>query len=173
MEKVNLAEGLMAQMMEEEAWVSLSGDFGFTLQMLEKYQDRLDWNEISENTNIVWTVEILDKFKRRINWESFSGRCDKSVLTLEIVERFKDYFDWRALSRNADLPMWIVEKYPEKIEWKELINSYRYDEKLNKAFLEKYSEYIPASAFKDSSLWKNIVDEIRANIENKIRCGSM
>ena len=53
MDKVNLAEGLMAQMMEEEAWSSLSGDFGFTLQMLEKYQDRLDWNEISENTNIV------------------------------------------------------------------------------------------------------------------------
>ena len=39
MEKINLAEGLMAQMMEEEAWKRLSGSFGFTLQMLEKYQD--------------------------------------------------------------------------------------------------------------------------------------
>ena len=53
MEKINLAEGLMAQMMEEEAWKDLSGSFGFTLQMLEKYQDRLDWEEVSENTNIV------------------------------------------------------------------------------------------------------------------------
>ena len=47
MEKINLAEGLMAQMMYEEAWKDLSGSFGFTLQMLKKYQDRLDWKKVS------------------------------------------------------------------------------------------------------------------------------
>mgnify|MGYP003318175880 CR=1 FL=1 len=57
MEKINLAEGLMAQMMEEEAWKALSGSFGFTLQMLEKYQDRLDWKKVSLNTTIVWSID--------------------------------------------------------------------------------------------------------------------
>lgn len=97
MEKINLAEGLMAQMMEEEAWKRLSGSFGFTLQMLEKYQDKLDW--------------------------------------------------------------------------KEAINSYDYNNRLNRAFFDKYREYIPASAFKDSTLWQNIVQEIRKDIENGIRNG--
>lgn len=88
----------MAQMMEEEAWKRLSGSFGFTLQMLEKYQDKLDW--------------------------------------------------------------------------KEAINSYDYHNRLNRAFFfDKYREYIPASAFKDSTLWQNIVQEIRKDIENGIRNG--
>lgn len=97
MEKINLAEGLMAQMMEEEAWKDLSRNFGFTLQMLEKYQDRLDWKEAIDNYH------------------------------------------------NRDI--------------------------LDRAFFEKFKEYIPASAFKDSRLWHNIVEEIRQGIENKIRCG--
>ena len=32
-------------------------------------------------------------------------------------------------------------------------------------------DYIPASEFKDSTLWKNIVDEIQLDLENKIRNG--
>ena len=171
MEKINLAEGLMAQMMEEEAWKELSGNFGFTLQMLEKYQDRLDWDEISENINITWTADILEKFKKRINWTGFSGRCDESVLTLEIVERFKDYFDWKELSGNRFLPIFIIDKYPDRIDWKEMIRCYQHDEILTRAFFEKYKEYIPASAFKDSHLWNNIVAEVRKDIERKIRNG--
>ena len=171
MEKINLAEGLMAQMMEEEAWKELSRNFGFTLQMLEKYQDRLDWDEISENTYIVWTADILEKFKKRINWTEFSGMCDESVLTLEIVDRFKDYFDWKELSRNNSLPMSVIDKYPDLVEWKELINRYYPDEILTRAFFEKYKEYIPASAFKDSHLWNNIVEEMRKDLERKIRNG--
>ena len=90
MEKINLTEGLMAQMMEEEAWKDLSGSFGFTLQMLEKYQDRLDWNRVSTNTTIVWTIDILEKFKKRIVWREFSEYCNEDILTPEIVERFKE-----------------------------------------------------------------------------------
>lgn len=161
----------MAQMMEEEAWKDLSRNFGFTLQMLEKYLDRLDWNEVSGNTSIVWTVGILEKFKKRIVWTVFSENCDEKVLTPEIVERFKDYFDWRELSKNSETPMFVFEKYPDLIDWKEAINTYdRYD-RLNRTFFEKFKEYIPASAFKDSRLWHNIVDEMRQGIENKIRCG--
>lgn len=171
MEKVNLAEGLMAQMMEEEAWKRLSGSFGFTLQMLEKYQDKLDWNEVSENTTIVWTMDILEKFKKRISWKAFSEYCDESVLTPDIIERFKEHFDWHALSSKSDLPMFIYDKYSDLLDWKEIINTYDRSERLNRAFFEKYRDYIPASAFKDSTLWENIVDEIRLDLENKIRNG--
>ena len=171
MEKINLAEGLMAQMMEEEAWKRLSGSFGFTLQMLEKYQDKLDWNEVSENTTIVWTMDILEKFKKRIVWTEFSRIVDENVLTPEIVERFKNYFDWQELSENPELPMFVFEKYPEQINWKEAIDNYHNRDILNRAFFEKYKDYIPASAFKDSRLWHNIVDEIRHGLESKIRNG--
>ena len=171
MEKINLAEGLMAQMMEEEAWKNLSRNFGFTIQMLEKYQDKLDWKEVSENTTIVWTMDILEKFKKRISWKAFSEYCDESVLTPEIIERFKEHFDWHALSSKSDLPMFIYDKYSDLLDWKKIINTYDRRERLNRAFFEKYRDYIPASAFKDSTLWENIVDEIRLDLENKIRNG--
>ena len=171
MEKINLAEGLMAHMMEEEAWKDLSGSFGFTLQMLEKYQDRLDWKKVSRNSTIVWTIDILEKFKKRIVWREFSESCDVDILTPEIVERFKEYFDWHELSSKGELPTFIYDKYADMIDWKEAINSYDYHNRLNRAFFDKYREYIPASAFKDSTLWQNIVQEIRKDIENGIRNG--
>ena len=117
MEKINLAEGLMAQMMEEEAWKNLSRNFGFTIQMLEKYQDNLDWKEVSENTTIVWTMDILEKFKKRISWKAFSEYCDESILTPEILGHFKEYFDWHALSSKSDLPMFIYDKYSDLLDW--------------------------------------------------------
>ena len=171
MEKINLTEGLMAQMMEEEAWKDLSGSFGFTLQMLEKYQDRLDWNRVSTNTTIVWTIDILEKFKKRIVWREFSEYCNEDILTPEIVERFKEYFDWHELSARSELPMFMYDKYADMIDWKEAINSFDYQDRLNRAFFKKYIDYIPASAFKDSRLWQNIVEEIRKDIENRIRNG--
>lgn len=36
MEKINLNDGLMAIMLEEEAWKNLSYDFNWTEQLLEK-----------------------------------------------------------------------------------------------------------------------------------------
>ena len=67
--------------------------------------------------------------------------------------------------------MFVFEKYPEQINWKEAIDNYHNRDILNRAFFEKYKDYIPASTFKDSTLWENIVDEIRLDLENKIRNG--
>ena len=43
MEKINLCEGVVAQMMDTEAWGNVSGDFPFSEAQLEKYADKLDW----------------------------------------------------------------------------------------------------------------------------------
>ena len=51
MEKNNLCEGVVAQMMDTEAWGNISGYFPFSEAQLEKYTDKLDWKEVSDNTN--------------------------------------------------------------------------------------------------------------------------
>ena len=116
-------------------------------------------------------MDILEKFKKRISWKAFSEYCDESVLTPDIIERFKEHFDWHALSSKSDLPMFIYDKYSDLLDRKKIINTYDRHERLNRTFFEKYRDYIPASAFKDSTLWENIVDEIRLDLENKIRNG--
>ena len=67
-----LSNEFMQKIMTEEAWKELSNDFNWSEAMLEKYQDKVDWNEISENRNIRWTIPMIQKFKNRINWEIFS-----------------------------------------------------------------------------------------------------
>lgn len=72
MEKINLCEGVVAQMMDTEAWGNVSGNFPFSEAQLEKYADKLDWKEVSGNTNVFWSVQMLEKFKRRIDWTALS-----------------------------------------------------------------------------------------------------
>ena len=157
MEKSNLTDGLMALMIEEEAWKNLSADYNWSEALLEKYRDKLDWDEISSNRNIEWTVSMLEKFKRSINWTEFSRYCPKHLLIPEVVERFKDRWDWKELSENTNLPIETIRKMADFIDWKSLVErGYRDD--FGVAFLKEFEDRIPASAFKDSSLWRKIIE---------------
>ena len=85
-----LSNEFMQKIMTEEAWKELSEDFNWSEALLEKYQDKVDWNVISENRYIRWTVPMIQKFKNRINWEKFSMYIGEEVVTENIIETFKD-----------------------------------------------------------------------------------
>jgi len=84
--------------MDGEAWLKLSADFEWTERLLEKYQDKVDWNEISNNREIRWTVPMIKKFAEKINWTKFSAIVSGPYFTTSDVEKFKDYWDWHELS---------------------------------------------------------------------------
>jgi hypothetical protein len=53
-----------------------------SLWFVEKYIDRVDWNQISQNTNL--SEEFFEKYMYRVNWENISGNpsiVDKTVFT--------------------------------------------------------------------------------------------
>jgi hypothetical protein len=58
-----LSNEFMQKIMTEEAWKELSIEFNWSEALLEKYQDKVDWNEISKNRYIRWTVPMIQKFK--------------------------------------------------------------------------------------------------------------
>ena len=159
MEKTNLNDGLMAQMIEEEAWKDLSGDYPWSEALLERFKDKVDWEEVSGNRNVVWTVSMLEKFKNRIDWCELSRTCCKSLLIPEVVEQFKDRWDWTELSENYELPIDTIRKMADYIDWKALIDSRYRDDIYSLEFLKEFEERIPASSFKDSGLWKRIVED--------------
>ena len=171
MEKTNLNDGLMAQMIEEEAWKRLSGDYPWNETLLEKNKDKVDWEEISSNRNMEWTASMLEKFKGRINWKQLSNTCQKSLLTPEVVEKFKDRWDWKELSENTDLPIETIRKMADYIDWKALINRGYRDDIFGMAFLKEFEDRIPASAFKDSNLWSRIVEEKEEMLRAEIVLG--
>ena len=85
-----LSNDFMQKIATEEAWKSLSGDFQWNESLLEKYQDKVDWHEVSENFRTMWTIPMVQKFKSRMDWEKFSRHAGKEVLTESFIEAIKD-----------------------------------------------------------------------------------
>ena len=159
MEKTDLNDGLMAQLIEEEAWKDLSGNYPWSKALLERYKDKVDWEAVSGNRDAAWTVSMLEKFKYHINWSELSSCCPKSLLIPEVVEQFKDRWDWKELSENSDLPIETIRKMADYIDWKALIDrSYR-DDIFGMDFLKEFEDRIPASSLNDSNLWRKIVED--------------
>ena len=161
----------MEKIMEDEAWKKLSSDFPWTEKMLEKFQNKVDWEEVSNNYNMLWTPSMLDKFKWKIDWHQLSGKSSEALMITENIERFKDYWDWKELSVNDSLA-WseqLIERFIDYWDWERLLNNYFLDNKiLNNKFFEKYQDRIPASKLQNSNLWDNMVEEEKQKIIARI-----
>ena len=158
-----LSNEFMQKIMTEEAWKELSGDFNRSEALLEKYQDKVDWNEISENRYIRWTVPMIQKFKNRINWEKFSQYIDEEVVTENIIETFKDKWNWHELSENTNVVLSydLLDKFADLWDWGEIIDRYSNQpfEGNGIEFYEHYKEHIPAAKLQNSRLWNEIVSQ--------------
>ena len=147
----------------KEAWNILSEEYEWTESLLEKYQENLNWDGISENSQIKWNLTMLDKFKDRLHWDILSKEIHTEQITPEILDKFKDRWDWYKLSANWHLNLTcdIIDKYAEFLDWTELIerkftsNPYETDPI---GFYERYKKYIPHYILKESSLWESIVN---------------
>lgn len=162
----------MRNILIEEAWKELSSNFSWSETLLEKYQNRVNWDEISSNNNICWTIPMIAKFSKRINWHTFSENADEDVLTPEVVEAFKDKWDWHELSGNRELQLSypLLEKYADSWDWEELISRRRWDIFEGKGidFYEKFREYIPASKLQGSILWDEMVEQQKKSLISDI-----
>ena len=159
MEKSKLNEGMLALQLEEEAWKELSRDIPWTEDLLDRYKDKVDWTAVCNNGDIHWNVAMLEKFRRHIDWTALSNTRQVSLLTPEIVGQFKTCWDWTVLSGNDELPLETIEAMADCINWKELVNRYDRNNVFGSAFFDRFAEYIPASALKESRLWYALIDE--------------
>ena len=100
----------MAQMMENEAWVHISKEHPFSLDQLEKYADRIDWEELSCNRDVFWTIPMLEKFKSRLNWRKLINNY--SLRNWDVEALFRKYEGRIPVSDFKDSRLWdeLVEK---------------------------------------------------------------
>ena len=122
----------------------------WTVELIKKYENRIDWGVLSSNAAIPvekslflefadkwdWNkltdsiryiedkndfLDILRLFKEKINWGVI---CRYSPINPMIVDEFSEYINWTSLCRN-DLFNWsypFIEKYKDKIDWNEFSN---------------------------------------------------
>lgn len=166
----NWNNDFMAKVLEEAAWKELSSGFAWNEQLLEKYKDKVSWKEISGNRNILWTASMIEKFKNKVDWEELSGSDNEHLFTAENLEKYKEYWNWRELSRNSDIELTsaLLEQFAEYWDWNEIIDCYHQDELYSMEFLEKYQDYIPASALQRSRLWDKLVEDEKKQLKIRI-----
>ena len=129
-------DAIVSQELNKEAWKKLSREFKWNEELLRKYRSEIDWEELSENTEMLWTASILENFKCYIDWKELSGNAPEKLLTPKSIEQFADKWDWE-----------------------QIINRWRSEELYTPDFLERYKEFIPVEEFKSSNLWDALVEK--------------
>lgn len=166
-----LSNDFMQRIADEGAWKELSGELSWTETLLEKYQDKIDWQELPGNSNILWTIPMLQKFKHRINWDKFSRCADEKTLTENCIETFKEKWNWSELSNNYSITNQLLEKFADKWDWDSVIDAYNnnlFSSDSAIEFYERYKEYIPAAKLQNSRLWNEIVEQRKKQILSEI-----
>jgi hypothetical protein len=158
METLNQNEFLKA-VMEEAAWKEVSRSKALSMKNLEEYKNKLHWDEISENDNILWTVEGLRKFAIYLDWNEFSDNCPQALICESVLNEFKNFWDWKKLSQRSEFfDNWtLLEKFADKVDWATIIDSYHLERCTE--FFDRFHDYIPMSKLSDSRLWDKMVEE--------------
>ena len=158
-----LSNEFMQNMTMEVAWEELSKDYQWSETLLEKFQNKVNWDCISENRDICWTIPMIQKFLKKINWNLFSKNITKESLSMAVLETFKDKWDWNELSDNYCITLTeeMLEKFADRWNWNRIIRRYHdsfYDSK-GIDFYEKYKDYISTNGIQYTNLWRGIIDQ--------------
>lgn len=73
----------LSSVLNAEVWKKVS-DESLSMEMIEKFQDKLDWETLSQNRNILWTTAGIAKFAGKINWSDFRSTVMRTFLLRKI-----------------------------------------------------------------------------------------
>ncbi len=159
-----VSDEMIQSIISAKAWDEISGNFGLTEEMLERYADKLNWNEVSKNSEIHWTVKLIEKWADRLNWEELSESSNDYLLTPDVIAYFVNRWNWRVLSRNHSLKLdyTFIDRFIDKWDWSELIECWGREDLYNKVFFDRYRSHIPLTPFLDNSRLVNEMVEREA-----------
>jgi hypothetical protein len=87
-------------------WEELSKNTAlpWSLELLERFEDRWDWDELSKNKALPWSLELLERFHNRLKWHR-GGLTENEGLpwSLELLERFEIRWDWGKIFTGGGL----------------------------------------------------------------------
>ena len=144
--------------LETEAWKEISDNESLSMDILDKYADKMDWDEISENGNVIWTLDGINKFANRLNWSNFSKYCPDHIINEVTLQKFANRWDWKAISnRDCFYNDWkLLDKFANKADWSEVITNWDIEKPLE--FFARFQLYIPMVKLQDSRLWNSMVE---------------
>lgn len=84
----------------------------FTLNLIEKYKNRWNWNSLSSNKSLPWSNGLIEKYKDKWNWEKLS-KNESLPWSIELIEKYEqDFSGTDYISRMVRL--WDIFEVNEK-----------------------------------------------------------
>jgi hypothetical protein len=86
-------------------------NFESSIDVIEKYVDRWDWDSLSANADIHWTLGLIKKFEKRLNWTALSSNR-ALPWTGDLIALYLNQWDWGSFETFDD-GRGFIEKYPK------------------------------------------------------------
>jgi hypothetical protein len=101
------------------ASISLARNVNWNYELIDRFKDIWDWNELSANSSIGWNEYLIGIFSEYISFKYLSINPDV-IWSEYLIEKYAAKWDWNFLSGNPKLP-WtfnFIKKYENKWTWK-------------------------------------------------------
>ena len=107
---------------------------------------------MSGNSEIHWTMKLVEKWAERLDWEELSSCKNKYLLTPDVIAYFVNRWNWRNLSRNSALTLdyTFIDRFIDRWDWSELVARW-IDDIYSIEFYERYRSHIPMDAVTEGS----------------------
>lgn len=134
-----LSDLLLEKMPKEKLnWNALSSA-KIVAQNINKYEEFVDWETMSNNTDLdINDINILQHYENELDWHIVCSRSDFHF-TEEILNQFINFVDWNIASSSLDINFTkeLVEKFTDKWNWAALANNKAFNNKLSVASFAK------------------------------------
>ena len=124
------------EVVDVEVFLRISEYESLNKNDIEKWKDKLNWDLVSKNKNIIWSSDMIAEFADMINWNIFSRTISTNVLSTKLLEIYKDRWDWNGL-----------------------ISTFRYPDLMGQEFYNRYKKFIPHENITKSWFYHRIVSE--------------
>ena len=101
--------------------------------LIDKYQDRLDWQKLSINENIIWTNDLIESYLDKWYWGNTydeDGYYEPVRIpglntnfsfpwSVDLIKKYNDKCDWNFISKNQNI-IWninLLNELKENLDW--------------------------------------------------------
>lgn len=127
----------------EDKWdwklLSKNENLFWSEEMISRFEDKWNWNYLSENTGIYWNFNLLKKYETKWNWKNLSANISM-CFDEEVIDYYFEFIDFYLLSSNKGI-QWtekLIDKYQNKLHLKSMKCNDKIPKLINLIF--KYSD---------------------------------
>lgn len=136
----------------------LSHNPHLTLELIERFEDNIDWYDLSSNPCL--TPAIIDRYASKLAWSeedtesaSHCVSANPALIgtgvhplslseTIALIDRYAQRIDWVIFSEHQKLSIPLIEHYQDRIEWEWLIQGKHFTVEIFERFIDEWGDWL-------------------------------